>query len=113
MKNSQKRFFYFLWAELYGKCDITVNNKAVNQGDGDGLQLPCNVRLSGQNSIVEILKHEVLCKKAFLRNFVKVTGKHLCQGPFFNKVAGLRAATILEYSWDSGTGVFLRILRKL
>ena len=31
---------------------------------------------------------EVLCKKSFLRNFTKFTGKHLCHGLFFNKVAG-------------------------
>ena len=28
-------------------------------------------------------------KKGFLRNFTKLTGKHLCQSLFFNKVAGL------------------------
>ena len=28
-------------------------------------------------------------KKGFLKNFAKFTGKHLCQGLFFNKVAGL------------------------
>ena len=33
---------------------------------------------------------EVFCKKGFLRNFTKFTGKHLCQRLFFNKVAGLR-----------------------
>ena len=32
---------------------------------------------------------EVFCKKGFLRNFAKFTGKQLCQRPFFNKVAGL------------------------
>ena len=31
---------------------------------------------------------ELFCKKGILRNFVKFTGKHLCQGLFFNKVAG-------------------------
>ena len=31
-----------------------------------------------------------------LRNFSKVTGKHLCQSLFFNKVAGLRPATLLK-----------------
>ena len=31
---------------------------------------------------------EVLCKKGVLRNLVKSTGKHLCQGLFFNNVAG-------------------------
>ena len=30
------------------------------------------------------------CKKVALRNFMKFTGKHLCQRLFFNKVAGLR-----------------------
>ena len=31
---------------------------------------------------------EVFCKKGVLRNFVKLTGKHLCQSLFYNKVAG-------------------------
>ena len=39
---------------------------------------------------------EVLCKKGVLRNFAKFTGKHLCQSFFFNKVAGLRSATLLK-----------------
>ena len=33
---------------------------------------------------------EVFYKKCVLRNFTKLTGKHLCQSFFFNKVAGLR-----------------------
>ena len=39
---------------------------------------------------------EVFCKKGVLRNLTKFTGKHLCQSLFFNKVAGLRAATLLK-----------------
>ena len=36
-------------------------------------------------------------KKGGLRNFTKLTGKHLCQQSlFFNKVAGLRPATLLK-----------------
>ena len=31
-----------------------------------------------------------------LRNFAKFVGKHLCQSLFFNKVAGLRATTLLK-----------------
>ena len=27
----------------------------------------------------------LFCKKAVLENFAKLTGKHLCQGLFFNK----------------------------
>ena len=41
-------------------------------------------------------RQEVFCKKGFLRNFEKFTGKHLFQSGFFNKVAGLRPATLLE-----------------
>ena len=33
---------------------------------------------------------EVFCRKSFLRNFVKFTGKHLHLSPFLIKVAGLR-----------------------
>ena len=32
----------------------------------------------------------------FIRNFAKLTGKHLCQSLLFNKVAGLRPATLLK-----------------
>ena len=32
---------------------------------------------------------EVFCKKGVLRNFSKLTEKHLCQSFFFNKVAAL------------------------
>ena len=35
-------------------------------------------------------------KKGVLRNFAKFTAKHLCQNLFFNKVAGLRPATLLK-----------------
>ena len=38
----------------------------------------------------------VFCKKGVLRNFTKFTGKHLCQNIFFNKVAGLKPATLLK-----------------
>ena len=34
--------------------------------------------------------------KGVLRNFTKFTGKHLCQILIFNKVAGLRSATLLK-----------------
>ena len=44
-------------------------------------------------------------RKGVLRNLTKFAGKHLCQGLFFNKVAGLRPVLLLKK--DSGTGVFL------
>ena len=39
---------------------------------------------------------EVFCKKGVARNFAKFTGKRLCQRFFYNKVAGLRPATLLK-----------------
>ena len=41
-------------------------------------------------------RSDVFCKKSVLRNFVRFTGKHLCQSRFFNKVAGLRPGTLLK-----------------
>ena len=35
-------------------------------------------------------------RKGVLRNFAKFRGKHLCQSLVFNKVAGLRPATLLK-----------------
>ena len=39
---------------------------------------------------------EVLYKKSVLKNFAKFRGKHLCRSLFFNKVVGLRPATLLK-----------------
>ena len=39
---------------------------------------------------------DVFCAKGVLRDFTKFTGEHLCQCLFFNKVAGLRPATLLK-----------------
>ena len=53
-----KTIFYFLRADPYGKCNITATGKAVNLGDGDEMQVPCILHLSGQKSMVEILKQQ-------------------------------------------------------
>ena len=39
---------------------------------------------------------EVLYKKGVLKNFANLTGKHLRESLFFNKVPGLRTKTLLE-----------------
>ena len=41
-------------------------------------------------STVRSSRPEVLCEKGVLRNFAKFTGEHMCQGLYFNKVAGRR-----------------------
>ena len=40
------------------------------------------------NSLIRSNHQEVFCKKDVLKKFAKSTGKHLCQSPFLNKVAG-------------------------
>ena len=56
---------------------------------------------------------EVFCKKGVLRNFEKLTRKHLCGSLFFDKVAGLRPATLLKKRlWHRCFPVnFVRFLR--
>ena len=56
---------------------------------------------------------ELFCKRCVLKNFAKFTGKHLCQSLFFNKVAGLRPATLLKKRlWHSCFPVnFVKFLR--
>ena len=57
-----KAIFYSLRADSHGKCDITVTGKAVNLADDDEMQVRCVLRLSGQKSMVEILKKQTSIK---------------------------------------------------
>ena len=56
---------------------------------------------------------EVFCKKGVLKNFAKFIGKHLCQSLLFNKVAGLRPATVLKKETLVNFAKFLRSSRLL
>ena len=47
-------------------------------------------------SITRSTHAEVFCKEGVLRKFAKFTGKRLCQSLFFNKVPGMRPATLLK-----------------
>ena len=49
---------------------------------------------------------DVFCKKGDLRNFAKFTEKHLCQSPFFNKVASLRSDACNFIKKETLTQVF-------
>ena len=47
--------------------------------------------------ITEAASHQKCSlRNGVLKNFVNFAGKHLCQGLFFDKVAGLRPATLLK-----------------
>ena len=49
-----------------------------------------------------------VCEKGALRNLAKFTGKHLYQGLFFNKVAGLRPAYLFQKRLCTGAAKVLR-----
>ena len=51
-------------------------------------------------------------KKSVPKNFTKFTGKHLCQGLFFNKVAGLRTLAQL-FSFDFTKFLATHILQNI
>ena len=56
-----------------------------------------NISVSEYFSIEDRSSHQrCSMKKGDLKNFAKFTGKQLCQRFFFNKVAGLRSATLLK-----------------
>ena len=51
-------------------------------------------------------------RKGILRNSAKFTGKHLCQGPFFDKVAPQPATLLKERPWHMFFHVnFVKFLR--
>lgn len=57
-----KTIFYFLETDQHSSCSVaTKADKAVNFGDGEGMQIPCKLRLSGQEKFVNILKNELEC----------------------------------------------------
>ena len=60
----------------------------------------------------------VFCQKVVLENFAKLTGKHLCQSLFFNKVGGLswrlwQRCFPLNFAKFLGTPFFIEYLRWL
>ena len=55
-------------------------------------------RKTGKHTIVRRSRSQMFFKLGVLKNFAKVTRKHLCWSVFFNKVAvaGLRLATLIK-----------------
>ena len=48
---------------------------------------------------------EVFCKKDVLKNYAKLTRKHQCWSPFFNKVTVLQNVTLLKRDTNTGASV--------
>ena len=55
-----KTIFYFLRADIHAKCKVIITGKEVNLG-GEGMQVPCLLKISGTKNMIEILNNE-LCK---------------------------------------------------
>ena len=63
MKGKSGRFaktiFYFLRADKKNNCTAVVTCKAVNCGDGEGMQVPCTLHFNGDQKFIDILKKEL------------------------------------------------------
>ena len=58
-----KDFAFFLRSDPYSKCHAKVTWKRYNLGDGDGLQVPCILYISGQAEFMSILQKELVKTK--------------------------------------------------
>ena len=57
-----KMIFYFLRADQDAECKVVIiTGKEVNLSDGDGMQVPCNLKISGPRKLVEILCKNIQC----------------------------------------------------
>ena len=66
MKGKSGRFaktiFYFLRADKKNDCTVVVTDKAINRGDGEGMQVPCTLNFKGHRKWIDILKKELISK---------------------------------------------------
>ena len=56
-----KMILYFLRADQDAKCKVVITGKEVSLGDGDRMQVPCKLKISGPRKIVEILCKNIQC----------------------------------------------------
>ena len=58
-----KTIFYFLRSDAYSSAWAKVTGKRCNLGDGEGIQVPCKLSLSGQPKSVSPLHKELMKMK--------------------------------------------------
>ena len=56
-----KMIFYFLRADQDAECKVVITDKEVNLGDGDGMQVPYKLKISGPRKMLEILCKNIQC----------------------------------------------------
>ena len=55
-----KTIFYFIRSDVYSQRYVEINGKRCNLGDGEGLQVPCKICITGQKHYLDILKRELM-----------------------------------------------------
>ena len=55
-----KTIFYFLRSDTYSSAWAKVSGKRCNLGDGEGMQVPCKLSLSGEPKFVSLLRRELI-----------------------------------------------------
>ena len=50
-----KMIFYFFRADRYAECKVIITGKEVNLGDGEGMQVPCLLKISETKNMFQIL----------------------------------------------------------
>ena len=61
--NFAKTIFYFLRADKYSICEVEITGKPANLGDGEGMQVPCKLKLTGRSKFVNTLHNSLKTKK--------------------------------------------------
>ena len=75
-------------------CDQSLTRKRKNSWSFTNIQ---NYKVfAGSRGKYRSIQQRCSVEKCVPRNFTKFTRKHLCQSLFFNKVAGLKPATLLK-----------------
>ena len=48
-----KMILYFLRADRYAECKVIITGKEVNLGDGEGMQVPSLLKISGTKNMLQ------------------------------------------------------------
>ena len=71
--NFAKTIFYFLRVDKYSICEVEITGKPVNLGDGEIMQVPCKLKLTGRSKFINILQNSLKTKKlvtSYIRYFL-------------------------------------------
>ena len=58
-----KPIFYFLCSDAYSSAWAKVTGKRCNLGDGEGMQVPCKLSLSGKPKFVSLSRKQIMKMK--------------------------------------------------